>query len=93
MALYEYECQACGNRVEVFKEMAERDSPARCAMPGCGGELRRTLSNPAIQFHGAGFTRQPSVMREKVAAGSPMHGTNWGMTTSSELGAGALEDE
>lgn len=93
MALYEYRCERCGNLVEVFREMAERDAPATCAMPGCGGELRRTLSNPAVQFHGAGFTREPSIMREPIARGSAMHGTNWGATTAAELGGASLEDD
>lgn len=90
MALYEYSCEACGDVVEAFRSLAERDEPATCAL--CGGELRRAVSNPAVQFHGAGFTRTPAVMRERIAAGHPGQGTNWGTTNSRELGAAALED-
>lgn len=48
-ALYQYQCQSCGNRVEVFHEVAKRDIPAACAMPSCGGELINALSTrPSI---------------------------------------------
>ena len=90
MALFEYRCEACGDTVETFRSLAERDAPATCAL--CGGELRRLVANPAVQFNGAGFTRTPSVMNDRIAAGHPGRHTNWGTTNSRDLGAAALED-
>lgn len=53
MPLYEYECEACGQRFEVIQKFS--DPPAdRCT--ACGkGPVRRLLSSPAIQFKGSGW--------------------------------------
>lgn len=53
MPLYEYECDACGQRFEVIQKFS--DAPAAtCA--SCGkGPVRRLLSSPAIQFKGSGW--------------------------------------
>ena len=53
MPLYEYECDACGQRFEVIQKFS--DPPAEeCA--ACGkGPVRRLLSSPAIQFKGSGW--------------------------------------
>ena len=53
MPLYEYECDACGQRFEVIQKFS--DAPAEtCAE--CGkGPVRRLLSSPAIQFKGSGW--------------------------------------
>jgi putative FmdB family regulatory protein len=53
MPLYEYECEACGQRFEVIQRFS--DPPAdTCRV--CGkGPVRRLLSSPAIQFKGTGW--------------------------------------
>ena len=53
MPLYEYECDACGQRFEVIQKFS--DPPTEeCA--ACGkGPVRRLLSSPAIQFKGSGW--------------------------------------
>ncbi len=56
MAMYEYECRACGHRFERMMTMAEhdqaRDRPARC--PACGKAEARSLA-PLIGYtHPAG---------------------------------------
>ena len=53
MPIYEYECDACGQRFEVIKKFS--DPPAdTCAI--CGqGPVHRLLSSPAIQFKGSGW--------------------------------------
>jgi putative FmdB family regulatory protein len=53
MPLYEYECDACGQRFEVIQKFS--DPPAEnCAACGAG-PVRRLLSSPAIQFKGSGW--------------------------------------
>jgi putative FmdB family regulatory protein len=52
MALYEYQCQKCGARTEVLQKMAD---PHLTVCESCGGELKRLLSAPAVQFKGAGW--------------------------------------
>lgn len=53
MPIYEYECDACGQRFEVIKKFS--DPPAdTCAI--CGeGPVHRLLSSSAIQFKGSGW--------------------------------------
>jgi putative FmdB family regulatory protein len=52
MPLYEYQCVNCSERVEILQRMS--DPPySRC--PKCGGDMKKLLSSPAIQFKGSGF--------------------------------------
>lgn len=52
MPLYEYECEKCGERVEVIQKMS--DAPYEHC-PKCGGDMKKLISAPAIQFKGSGF--------------------------------------
>ena len=52
MPIYEYECQKCQARQEVYQKV--NDKPSRkCSK--CGGKLERMISAPAIQFKGSGW--------------------------------------
>ena len=53
MPLYEYQCEACGERFEKIRKFS--DPPLEvCAK--CGkGPVRKLLSSPAIQFKGSGW--------------------------------------
>jgi putative FmdB family regulatory protein len=53
MPLYEYECDACGQRFEVIQKFSD-PAPEACRL--CGkGPVHRQASSPAIQFKGSGF--------------------------------------
>lgn len=52
MPLYEYQCDACGNRFEVIQKFSD---PPLDACSACGGHVRKLLSSPAIQFKGSGW--------------------------------------
>ena len=53
MPLYEYECEACGRRIEVIRKFSD---PPLDACTLCGsGPVKRLPSSPAIQFKGSGF--------------------------------------
>ncbi|HLG58380.1 MAG TPA: FmdB family zinc ribbon protein [Vicinamibacterales bacterium] len=53
MPLYEYECDACGNRFEVIRKFSD---PPLEACTKCGkSPVRRLQSSPAIQFKGTGW--------------------------------------
>jgi putative FmdB family regulatory protein len=52
MPIYEYECQKCNNRSEVFQKVNDKP-PTKCQK--CGGKLERVISAPAIQFKGSGW--------------------------------------
>jgi putative FmdB family regulatory protein len=52
MPLYEYQCQACGERVEVIQRLSD---PPYAHCPKCSGDMKKLISAPAIQFKGSGF--------------------------------------
>ncbi|HSQ60524.1 MAG TPA: FmdB family zinc ribbon protein [Acidobacteriota bacterium] len=53
MPTYEYECEKCGHRFEVFQSMSD---PPKKRCPKCKGKLRRLLGTGAgMIFKGSGF--------------------------------------
>jgi putative FmdB family regulatory protein len=52
MPLYEYQCETCGHRFEVIQKFS--DAPIETC-DKCGGQVRKLLSSPAIQFKGSGW--------------------------------------
>lgn len=52
MPIYEYECLQCGKRTELLQRM---DEAPLATCPQCGGEVRKLLSAPAVQFKGSGW--------------------------------------
>lgn len=55
MPNYDYECQKCGKRFEVFQSMNDAKL-TDCPQPGCGGTVKRLLgTGGGIIFKGSGF--------------------------------------
>lgn len=52
MPLYEYQCDACGNR---FEKIVQFSDPPLETCPSCGGKVQKLFSSPAIQFKGSGW--------------------------------------
>jgi len=52
MPLYEYQCQECGEKIEVVQRF---DDEPYTICSSCGGALKKLISAPAIQFKGSGF--------------------------------------
>lgn len=52
MPLYEYQCDACGDR---FEKIVKFSDPPLDACPKCGGSVQKLMSSPAIQFKGSGW--------------------------------------
>ncbi len=52
MPIYEYICVRCGNRLEAFQKVNEPPLQ-KCRI--CGGQLKKLVSPPAIQFRGNGW--------------------------------------
>ena len=57
MPTYEYECQACHERVEAVQRFSD---PALSTCPLCGGDLRKVFSAVGIVFKGSGFYKNDS---------------------------------
>lgn len=55
MPTYEYECQSCGHRFEIFQSMKD-DRLTDCPEADCDGKVKRLLGTGAgIIFKGSGF--------------------------------------
>ena len=52
MPLYDYRCHQCGEVFEVRQKFADE---VLTVHEGCGGELERLISLPALQFKGTGW--------------------------------------
>jgi putative FmdB family regulatory protein len=53
MPIYEYECAACGERLERLQRLSD---PPLVDCPACGEpKLQRQISSPAFQFKGSGW--------------------------------------
>ena len=52
MPIYEYQCQACDERLETIQAISD---PPLTTCPECGGDLKKLLSAPAFQFKGSGW--------------------------------------
>jgi putative FmdB family regulatory protein len=74
MPLYEYQCEACGQRFEVIQKFSD---PAPDACARCGkGPVRRMQSSPAIQFKGTGWYVTDYAQKGKPGGGeTPASGT------------------
>ena len=86
MPLYEYLCGQCKERLEVIQGI--NDAPyTRC--PRCGGELKKLLSAPAIQFKGSGFykTDYASSSSTSSTSGSSSSSSSSSTSTSSDSGS------
>lgn len=68
MPLYEYQCQACGQRFEQIRKFS--DPPLeQCAK--CGkGPVERLMSSPAFQFKGSGWYVTDYAKKDTSTAGS-----------------------
>ena len=52
MPLYDYRCEKCG---EIFEVRQSFSDPVLTVHEVCGGEVKRMLSVPALQFKGTGW--------------------------------------
>jgi putative FmdB family regulatory protein len=65
MPLYDYDCAACGRRIEVVHGV-HAPGPTHC--PNCGGgPLRKAITAAAVHFKGTGWAKKE---RRTVAAGA-----------------------
>ena len=76
MPIYEYQCNQCSERHEIIQSIS--DAPlTHC--PKCGGEMRKLISSPAIQFKGSGFYKT-----DYASSGSKSGGSSESSSKSAE---------
>jgi putative FmdB family regulatory protein len=80
--LYDYDCAACGRRVEVVHGV-HAPGPTHC--PNCGGgPLRKAISAPAVHFKGTGWAKKE---RRAAPAGASKGSKDSGDTAATSEGA------
>jgi len=75
MPLYDYRCHKCGETFEVRQKFS--DEPLQ-THEGCGGEVERLISVPALQFKGTGW-----YVTDYARGGGSSSSGNGSSTTSS----------
>ena len=78
MPIYEYKCHQCGQTFEVRQRISE--DPLK-VHEGCGGEIERLISAPALHFKGTGWYITDYAKNGKSPSSSPSNG---GSETKSE---------
>ncbi|HEY0157678.1 MAG TPA: FmdB family zinc ribbon protein [Thermoanaerobaculia bacterium] len=76
MPIYEYQCKQCNERHEIIQRFS--DAPLEHC-PKCGGDMKKLISSPAIQFKGSGFYKT-----DYASSGSSSSGSKSETTTKSE---------
>ncbi len=66
MPFYDYICSNCGHEMEV-RHSVHGHGPTEC--PKCHGQMRKSISAPAVHFKGTGWARkEPSGGKGRAAA-------------------------
>jgi putative FmdB family regulatory protein len=85
MPLYEYPCEACGQRFEVIQKFSD---PPPEACEKCGkGPVHRQQSSPAIQFKGTGWYITDYAQKGKTGGDAGTSTKNSSGTTSGDSSA------
>jgi putative FmdB family regulatory protein len=84
MPLYEYQCEACGNRFEKIQKFSD---PLVDVCPKCGGPVHKLMSSPAIQFKGSGW-----YITDYARKDGGDKGTKAGSSESKDTKAGDAKD-
>lgn len=86
MPTYEYLCESCGHRFEIFQHIS--DAPLTTC-PNCSGHIHRVLFPAGIVFKGSGFYKTDS--RGSTSAATPAPVAHESDSASSANGDGAAE--
>jgi putative FmdB family regulatory protein len=68
MPLYDYRCHKCGETFEVRQKFSDE---LLTVHEGCGGEVERLVSAPALQFKGSGWYVTDYGRNGKTPSASP----------------------
>ena len=90
MPLYEYQCEKCGQRVEVIQRVSDKPY-SHC--PKCGGDMKKLFSAPAIQFKGSGFYKTDYPSASSKSSESKASGEGSKSDTKSESKSDTTKSE
>ena len=86
MPTYDYDCSACGHRLEVMHGVHGR-GPSAC--PVCGGEMRKAFAPPAVGCKGSGWAKKErsSGTKSKGSKGDAGHSADGASSEGSKEAA------
>jgi putative FmdB family regulatory protein len=85
MPLYDYDCAACGRRIEVVHGV---HAPAPTHCPNCGGgPLKKAFSTPTIHFKGSGWAKKERRAATKSSTSSDGGSSGDASTEPAKAGA------
>ena len=91
MPLYDYDCAACGRRIEVVHGV---HAPGPVSCPNCGGgPLKKAITAPAVHFKGSGWAKKERRVTaptgaSKSSGDSPADAGDTSIHGTSDKGAG-----
>lgn len=89
MPTYDYRCESCGNRFDVWQKMT--DDPLTVC-PKCAGHVRRVIHPAGIVFKGSGFYITDTRGTSAAAASSASSDATTASTASGETTSGSATD-
>ena len=90
MPLYEYKCEKCGKRVEILQRVSDKPY-THC--PNCGGDMKKQISSPAIQFKGSGFYKTDYPTKSSTPTGESKTGESKSESKSDPTPASKTTDK
>jgi len=89
MPIYEYQCNQCRERHEIIQGI--NDAPlTHC--PKCGGEMKKLISSPAIQFKGSGFYKTDYASSSSSSSSSNSSSSSSSSSSDSKPAASSSSD-
>lgn len=86
MPTYEYACDKCGERFEVYQPIT--DDPLT-THEGCGGAVARVFGNVGISFKGSGFYRTDNSSSRSSSGGKSSKSSGSSSSSSSTSDSGS----
>jgi putative FmdB family regulatory protein len=80
MPIYDYDCSACGRRLEVVHGIHDH-GPRFCPECGAEGTMRKAFAAPAVHFKGSGWAK-----KDRAATASPGRARSTDEATKSDDG-------
>ncbi|MBK7863315.1 MAG: zinc ribbon domain-containing protein [Archangiaceae bacterium] len=82
MPIYEYECEKCGNPIDVLQKIGD-PAPAKCEKCGAKGKMKRRVSKSSFVLKGGGWGADLYGNKKSGSSTSPSTSSPSSSSTSS----------
>jgi putative FmdB family regulatory protein len=88
MPIYEYECEKCGNPVDLLQKIGD-PPPAKCEKCGAKGKMKRRVSRSSFVLKGGGWGADLYGNKKSSSESSTKTSTSTPSSTSTSGGSGS----